>query len=167
MVSPRDLPAASGVNTTAGQPGTEGTYSPTGTLRAERVTAPAMRALGLAAGEFACAGCQFAGVPSQVLAARCLHMSRLGHRKMEPRPPRHRQPSVKDLAEQVMAEPRAAGFVVLQDSGADGAIDERHHHLGGRPPDGGDHRDRDAPPDDRGDAEQLHDLTRQPGEAAN
>ena len=65
-----------------------------------------------------------------------------------------------------MAEPGAAGFVVLQNRGADGAIGQPHRRLGGRAGDGGDHGDREALAGHRGDGEQVYDLTGQPGQAA-
>ena len=66
-----------------------------------------------------------------------------------------------------MAEPEVTGLVLLQDRGADGAVEERQRRLGGYAGDGGHRRDREPPPDDRGHGEQVHDLAGQPGEATS
>ena len=89
-----------------------------------------------------------------------------GHGEVKRRPPGRRQPVVEDIAEQVMAEPEVAGFVLLQDRGADGTVGERHRRLGWCARDGGGHRDRETSPHDRRHGEQIHDRAGQPGEAA-
>jgi hypothetical protein len=66
-----------------------------------------------------------------------------------------------------MAEPDAAGLVMLHDRGTHGAVQKRHRHLSGRAGDGGDHRDRYASPDDRCHSEQVHYGARQPGQPAS
>ena len=65
-----------------------------------------------------------------------------------------------------MAEPEVTGLVLLQDRGADRAVEERHRRLGGYAGDGGHDRHREAPPDDRRHGEQVHDRTGQSGQAA-
>ena len=66
-----------------------------------------------------------------------------------------------------MAEPGAAGSVLLQHCGTDCAIDKPHRHLDGRACDGRDHRNPEAPPHDRGDGQQVHHLPGQPGKTAS
>ena len=69
-----------------------------------------------------------------------------GQRKVQRRPPCRWQPVVKDLAEQVVAEPGAAGFVVLQNRGADGAGRASRTAVSAAVPgDGGHRRDREPP----------------------
>ena len=94
-----------------------------------------------------------------------LLLQQAGQLQVQLRPPGRGQPLVEDIAEQVMAEPQVAGFVLIQDRGADGAVEERQRRPGGGARQGGDGGDREPSPGDRGHGEQVHDLAGQPGQA--